>query len=92
MALHDITKKLRAYTRHPMMGGNVTVQQSIIDEAADEIDRLRGAILEYELVLKAHREHVRRLDVALNGDGAAKQASIVDLVSQFERQRAFAQS
>lgn len=41
MALHDITKKLRMYTRHPTMGGNTSVQQSLLDEAADEIDRLR---------------------------------------------------
>lgn len=30
---------------------------------------------------------VRELDVALNGDGAAKQASLVDVVSQVQSQR-----
>lgn len=44
MSLHDITKKLRAYTRHPTMGGTTTVPQLLIDEAADEIDRLRAVL------------------------------------------------
>lgn len=54
-------------------------------EAADEIERLRDLVSGYESMQDQHREHVRRLDVALNGGGAAKQASLVDLVSQFER-------
>jgi hypothetical protein len=44
MSQHDITKKLRAYTRHPSMGGNTTVPQALIDAAADEIERLRKAL------------------------------------------------
>ena len=44
MALHDITTKLRAYTRHPTMGGNTSVPQVLIDEAADEIEWLRNHI------------------------------------------------
>lgn len=56
-----------------------------LGEAADEIDRLRAIVADYEQMQIQHREHVRRLDIALNGDGAAKQASLIDLVAQFER-------
>jgi len=41
-------------------------------------------VADYEEVLADYRALVRRLDVALNGDGAARQASLCDLVSQFE--------
>lgn len=37
---------------------------------------------EYEEVLADHRRLVRELDVLLNGDGAAKQASLCDIVAQ----------
>jgi len=41
----------------------------------------------YAEVLADHRRLVRELDVLLNGvDGAAKQASLVDLVAQVRRQ------
>ncbi len=36
----------------------------------------------YEGVLAGHRALVRELDVLLNGDGAAKQASLCDVVAQ----------
>ena len=40
-------------------------------------------IADYEEVLQSHRELVRQLDVALNGEaGAAKQASLCDIVAQ----------
>lgn len=39
-------------------------------------------VTDYEEVLADHRRLVRELDVALNGDGAAKQASLCDLVAQ----------
>lgn len=43
---------------------------------------------DYEEALADHRALVRRLDVALNGhDGAAKQASLCDLVAQFENKQ-----
>ena len=41
-------------------------------------------IADYEAMQVQNRKLVRRLDVALNGDGAARQASLCDLVSQFE--------
>lgn len=44
-----------------------------------------GALDSYEEVLADHRALVKRLDVALNGDGHAPQASLCDLVAQFER-------
>lgn len=39
-------------------------------------------IKDYEKVLADHRRLVRELDVALNGDGAALQASLCDIVAQ----------
>ena len=40
---------------------------------------------DYEEAMASHRALVRRLDVALNGEaGAAKQASLCDVVGQFE--------
>jgi len=45
----DIVKKLRMYTRHPMMGGNILIQQSILDEAADEIEKLRKILEDLRL-------------------------------------------
>lgn len=52
--------------------------------------RLRAAadeIVSSRLMARDHRSLVRMLDKALNGDGAAKQASLVDLVSQVVDQR-----
>lgn len=39
---------------------------------------------QYEAVLADHRRLVRELDFALNGVGGARQASLCDLVAQFE--------
>ena len=39
-------------------------------------------VSDYEDVLEGHRKLVRELDVLLNGDGAAKQASLCDVVGQ----------
>ena len=44
-------------------------------------------VADYEEVLADHRRLVRELDLLLNGSGAAKQASLCDIVSQVERQR-----
>jgi hypothetical protein len=45
-------------------------------------------VADYEEVLADHRRLVRELDVALNGeDGAAKQASLCDIVSQVKDER-----
>lgn len=38
----------------------------------------------YEEALADHRRLVRELDVAINGDGAAKQASLCDVVAQLK--------
>ncbi len=44
-------------------------------------------IEDYEEVLASHRRLVRELDVLLNGeDGAAKQASLCDIVGQVKRE------
>lgn len=42
---------------------------------------------DYEEVLADHRRLVRELDVALNGDGAAQQASLCDIVGQVKDRR-----
>lgn len=39
-------------------------------------------VADYEEVLADHRRLVRELDVLLNGDGAAVQASLCDIVGQ----------
>lgn len=45
-------------------------------------------IADYKAAFKDHQRLVRELDVALNGeDGAAKQASLCDIVSQVKDQR-----
>lgn len=51
-------------------------------------DNLMAALFDYacdlEDVLKDQRENIRKIDVLLNGDGAAEQASACDIVSQLE--------
>lgn len=43
---------------------------------------------DYKAAFEDHKRLVRELDVALNGeDGAAKQASLCDIVSQVKDQR-----
>src|SRR6185437_13401999 len=42
---------------------------------------------DYEEVLAGHRALVRELDVALNGAGAARQASLCDIVAQVKHGR-----
>jgi hypothetical protein len=43
-------------------------------------------IADYEEVMADHRRLVRELDVLLNGEGAAKQASLCDIVGQVRRE------
>jgi hypothetical protein len=43
-------------------------------------------VADYEEVLADHKRLVRELDVLLNGEGAAKQASLCDLVGQVRRE------
>lgn len=45
-------------------------------------DIFAPTVSDYEEVLADHRRLVRELDVALNGDNAAKQASLCDIVAQ----------
>jgi hypothetical protein len=60
-------------------------------ECGDEHDDFNDAVLrlgEYELAFADHKRLVRELDVALNGEaGAAKQASLCDIVAQIKDQR-----
>ena len=54
----------------------------LIEELAEEIERLRKRVKDVEETMADKRRLTRELDVALNGDGAAKQASLCDIVSQ----------
>lgn len=72
------------YTRHvqAMTAEGLFTKSDIAGELAFrdyEIDRLRA---DYEEVLADHRRLVREIDVMINGDGAAEQASLCDLFSQ----------
>ena len=49
------------------------------DQIADALSSVRR---DYEEVFVGHRERVRLLDAAMNGDGAANQASLVDIWDQ----------
>lgn len=51
-------------------------------------DETGASVADYEEVLADHRRLVRELDVLLNGErGAAKQASLCDIVSQVQHER-----
>lgn len=61
---------------------------SIVKTAALEIIALRQLVSDHEDVHKDHKRLVRELDVLLNGeDGAAKQASLCDIVGQLKSPR-----
>ncbi|AEZ50825.1 hypothetical protein DC1_0003 [Burkholderia phage DC1] len=56
--------------------------------AASPVEPPAAAPADYEEVLADHRRLVRELDVLLNGEeGAAKQASLCDIVAQVRRQK-----
>lgn len=50
-------------------------------------DETTCSAADYEEVLADHRRLVRELDVTLNGDGAAQQASLCDIVGQVKDRR-----
>ena len=54
----------------------------LLISAADDLDDKDQLIADYEEVNEDKKRLVRELDVLLNGDGAAKQASLCDIVSQ----------
>ncbi|CUJ81874.1 Uncharacterised protein [Achromobacter sp. 2789STDY5608615] len=59
-------------------------EMAIAIEAATQ-ERLLAPLEDYERVLADHRRLVGELDVLLNGDGAAPQASLCDIVAQVRR-------
>lgn len=59
-------------------------EMAIAIEAATQ-EKLLAPLEDYERVLADHRRLVRELDVLLNGDGAAPQASLCDIVAQVRR-------
>lgn len=98
--MSDLVERLRAAVTGS--GGVDLNGPGLLTEAADALEamgareeRLKSALAavengitfaDYEEVLADHRRLVRELDVALNGDGAAKQASLCDLVAQAKHQ------
>ncbi len=57
--------------------------RNLLNEAADALEDQDQLIEDYEEVNKDKKRLVRELDVLLNGEaGAAKQASLCDIVSQ----------
>lgn len=56
-------------------------------ELANRLDLSLEHPMDYEEVLADHKRLVRELDVLLNGGGAARQASLCDIVSQVRRER-----
>lgn len=67
---------------------NATKKHGHIDSAVSHVAFLLKLVDDYEETLVDHRRLVRELDVALNGNGAAKQASLCDIVAQVKRQAA----
>lgn len=63
---------------------NTLLQSSTVEIPAD--DAL--TVADYEECMADHRRLVRELDVLLNGDGAAKQASLCDIVWQLKHEKA----
>lgn len=57
------------------------VRESLPTVAGDEL-----TIADYEAAFADHRRLVRELDVALNGEDAAEQASLCDIVQQVKRE------
>lgn len=54
-----------------------------VDDAVSEIKRLRETIVDFESAYTDYKRLVREIDVIINGeDGAAKQASLCDLMGQ----------
>jgi len=54
---------------------------AVLEELADEVERLMNLVTGYEEAQASSRKLTREIDVALHGeDGAAKQASLCDLV------------
>jgi hypothetical protein len=45
-----------------------------------------ATIQDYKEILEGHKKLVRELDVLLNGKGAAKQASLIDIIAQVRRE------
>lgn len=57
--LHDIAHKLRGYTRHPTMGGSTSIPQALLNEAADEIEKLRRSADKALRIIDANLYHQR---------------------------------
>jgi hypothetical protein len=88
----ELTRQLREGALAASIGLEGVARRTGLWIAADRIDALDAAlkatengltIADYEEVLADHRRLVRELDVLINGEaGAAKQASLCDIVSQ----------
>lgn len=66
---------------------SVSLSTESVIELLNRIEKaLQSLILAHEDVATDHKRLVRELDVALNQDGASKQASLCDIVAQVKRE------
>lgn len=77
----DVEEKIAAVAA--MLLGSVNAPEREIWNVSRAIVTM--IVRDYEDALRDNRDLVRRLDVALNGRGAARQASLCDLIAQFEK-------
>lgn len=96
-ALLDLNQDIREYfstkavtdmtlpTPAKLLYDNDTGEHEEYYSAAQVRELLAAPIADYEEVLANHRELVRELDIQLNGDNAAEQAKLCDIVAQLKR-------
>ena len=71
-------RKMGSDSVYASKNGAMQLAQALLELVSEDITKV-----DYEEVLTDHRRLVRELDVALNGEeGAAKQASLCDIVAQ----------
>lgn len=89
LVIHYVTN-LEAYSKHERDLGYEAGYAAGLEASQPVVAQKRGelTIADYEECFADHRRLVRQLDVALNGEeGAAKQASLCDIVGQVLDQR-----
>ena len=78
--------------RHSYLGDDYVavlkpkVLKQSVQHIKEHIESQDIAIKDYEAVLQDNRRLVRDIDVAINGDNAAAQASMCDILSQIKRE------
>lgn len=84
-----LSERLRAWSPMIASGYECPAASTAMIEAATALDALQARVKDYEEVLADKRRLAREIDIALHGEeGAAKQASLCDLVEPARRLRA----